>query len=178
MIRCRDGCHIFRSSVCNLSLSAYWPLFKEDGKWDSRASLLSFSLSLWHQLLLHSLWCWLASGGGGVGGVWSLWRCKNPSHFLWWYAKIPRVVSTAPFLRQPSPSLSSHQPSAAPENVEVTEEEETDWKPSDFHYWISFFPSILRCAGFSGICMYKWSECRWQFLSFHVNAHHRKCRPG
>ncbi len=60
----------------------------------------------------------------GGGEVWSLWRCKNPTHFLWWYAKIPRAASRAPLLPQPSPSLSSHQPSAAPERqgerVEVT----------------------------------------------------------
>lgn len=59
-------------------------------------------------------------GGGACGG-----EKKNPSRFLWWNAKSPQAASRASFLPQPSPSLSSHQPSAAAEREgnreEVTE---------------------------------------------------------
>lgn len=116
--RCRDRCHTSSARLCITSPQtihpAHWPLFKKDGKWDSRMLFLSPSFSLTpaaaarFMMLAGRLW--------EEGGVWSLWRCKNPSHFLWWYAKIPRAASRAPFLPQPSPSPSSHQPSAAPWN--------------------------------------------------------------
>lgn len=117
-------------------LSAYWPLFKEDGKWDSRASL-----SLCFFSLSDTSCCFTVYDAGREalreGDVWSLQRCKKCSHFPWWYAKIPWVASRAPSLSNPPPSLSFHQPSGAPERevkesrgnrpeIWGTEEEEVD----------------------------------------------------
>lgn len=90
--------------VCVISpLSAHWPLFKEDGKWDSRASL---SLRFFSPLSDTSC-CFTVYDAGWEalreGDVWSLQRCKKSSHFPWWYVKIPRVASRASFLSLPPP---------------------------------------------------------------------------
>lgn len=160
MIRCRDGCHIFRCSVYSpptLLTGLY--LKKMVSEIAGRRSSLSVFLSDTSCRCTVYGTGWEALGGGGV---WSLWRCKNPSHFLWWYARIPRAASRAPFLPQPSPSLSSHQPSAAPawegNRVEVTElrfEAQRRKRPvkknPDFHVWILFYLNIKTCRVFKDL---------------------------
>lgn len=108
-------------------------------------------------------------GTGGVSGACGGVKIPPTFSLLWWYSDIPGAAS----FHNPPPSLSSHQPSAAPESgAELPEqrsgaESRRQLMENMFSPWLLYLnldlPSIWRRARF-------WSKCRWRFLCLHVNV--------
>lgn len=117
--RCRDRCHTSSARLCITSPQtihpAHWPLFKKDGKWDSRMLFLSPSFSLTPaaaaRFMMLAGRLWEEGESGACGGV-----------------KIPPTFSGGMqrFHGRPPEPLSFHNPPPVPVRINLQQPPETE----------------------------------------------------